>query len=70
MSLIDNDRMDFRGRQSRLLAALREHRLDALLVSHLPNVRYLCGFTGSAGALVVMDTGNSQIGRASCRERV
>jgi Xaa-Pro aminopeptidase len=27
--------------------------LDALLVSHLPNVRYLCGFSGSAGALLV-----------------
>jgi Xaa-Pro aminopeptidase len=28
--------------------------IDALLVTHLPNVRYLCGFTGSAGILVVM----------------
>ncbi|MGA9884466.1 MAG: Xaa-Pro peptidase family protein [Candidatus Acidiferrales bacterium] len=26
---------------------------DALLVTHLPNVRYLCGFSGSAGVLVV-----------------
>jgi Xaa-Pro aminopeptidase len=26
---------------------------EAILVSYLPNVRYLCGFTGSAGLLVV-----------------
>ena len=45
--------MDFLGRQRRLQASLREHRLDVLLVTHLPNLRYLCGFTGSAGALWV-----------------
>jgi Xaa-Pro aminopeptidase len=28
-----------------------------LLVTHLPNVRYLCGFTGSAAALLVADRG-------------
>jgi Xaa-Pro aminopeptidase len=37
----------------RLQAAVSEHRLNVLLVTHLPNVRYLCGFTGSAGVLLV-----------------
>jgi len=38
----------------RLLAG---NRLDALLVSHLPNIRYLCGFTGSSGTLVLTEQG-------------
>ena len=33
--------------------SLRAWRLDALVVSHLPNIRYLTGFAGSAGLLVV-----------------
>jgi len=37
----------------RARAALRGLRLDALVVSHLPNIRYLTGFTGSAGLLVI-----------------
>ena len=45
--------MDHRGRQQRLQDSLSTHRLDALLVTHPPNVRYLCGFTGSAGVLVI-----------------
>jgi Xaa-Pro aminopeptidase len=50
--------MDHPGRQARLRSLLNPHRLEALLVSHLPNVRYLCGFTGSAGALLVSQTGS------------
>ena len=35
---------------------LKEKNLDAFLVTHLPNVRYLTGFTGSAGrALILAD---------------
>jgi len=45
--------MDFRGRQTSLCAALDRRKVDALVVTHLPNVRYLCGFTGSAGVLLV-----------------
>jgi Xaa-Pro aminopeptidase len=49
--------MDHSGRLRRLQAALPENKLDYLLVTHLPNVRYLCGFTGSAGALLVGERG-------------
>jgi len=49
--------MDHAGRQSRLRSALEENHLDSLLVTHLPNIRYLCGFTGSAGVLLVADRG-------------
>jgi Xaa-Pro aminopeptidase len=45
--------MDYPGRLSRLRSRLEENDFDALLITHLPNVRYLCGFTGSAAALIV-----------------
>jgi Xaa-Pro aminopeptidase len=45
--------MDYLARQRQLTASLREIRSAALLVTHLPNIRYLCGFTGSAGVLLV-----------------
>jgi len=44
--------MDYPGRQRRLFAALERNKLHALLVTHLANIRYLCGFTGSAGVLL------------------
>jgi Xaa-Pro aminopeptidase len=48
---------DFRHeRQDALRAALVGEGLDALLVTHLANVRYLTGFTGSAGLLLVRPT--------------
>jgi Xaa-Pro aminopeptidase len=50
--------MDYKGRQRRLRESLPSNRLDGLLVTHLPNIRYLCGFTGSAGALLVSDAKN------------
>jgi Xaa-Pro aminopeptidase len=45
--------MNFLARQKKLREHLASNRLDGLLVSHLPNIRYLCGFTGSAGLLLV-----------------
>jgi Xaa-Pro aminopeptidase len=44
--------MDFLGRQKVLRDELERRKVDALIVTHLPNVRYLCGFTGSAGVLL------------------
>jgi Xaa-Pro aminopeptidase len=40
-------------RQAALRQTLEGEGLDALLVSHLPNIRYLTGFTGSAALLLV-----------------
>jgi Xaa-Pro aminopeptidase len=45
--------MNFLARQRKLREHLATTRFDALLISHLPNIRYLCGFTGSAGLLLV-----------------
>ncbi len=45
--------MDHVSRLKALLPVLSKNNLDALLVTHLPNVRYLCGFTGSSGVLLV-----------------
>ena len=42
-----------RQRQEALRSALDRDGLDALLVTHLANIRYLTGFTGSAGLLLV-----------------
>jgi Xaa-Pro aminopeptidase len=50
--------MDFEDRLQRARTGLRKTRLHALLVTHLPNIRYLCGFTGSAAVLVVGERQN------------
>jgi Xaa-Pro aminopeptidase len=47
--------MDVADRGDRLRAALPDAGVDALLVTHLPNVRYLTGFTGSSAMLLVTD---------------
>ena len=42
-----------RSRIHRLRLSFSALNADALLVTHLPNIRYLCGFSGSAGILLV-----------------
>jgi Xaa-Pro aminopeptidase len=42
-----------RSRIHRLRLSFSALNSDALLVTHLPNIRYLCGFTGSAALLLV-----------------
>lgn len=41
------------GRISRLRSSLERRGLSAMLVTHLPNVRWLCGFSGSTGSLLI-----------------
>jgi Xaa-Pro aminopeptidase len=50
--------MDFHARQKKLREHLATTRMEALLISHLPNIHYLCGFTGSAGLLLVEEAGS------------
>jgi len=45
--------MDYAARLQRLQASLASHKLGCLLITHLPNIHYLCGFTGSAAVLMV-----------------
>lgn len=47
-----------RARRERVAASLREQDLEGLVVTTLVNVRYLTGFTGSNGALVLPADGN------------
>ena len=46
------------ARRDRVVDALRERGLDGLLVTTLVNVRYLTGFTGSNGAVLVPSDGD------------
>jgi Xaa-Pro aminopeptidase len=44
----------FAQRREAVASALAERKLDVLLVAYSPNLRYLSGFTGSYGALLVL----------------
>jgi Xaa-Pro aminopeptidase len=41
-----------KNRRSRLKPFFEDHGLDAILLTSLANIRYLCGFSGSDGALL------------------
>lgn len=56
--LLDSAGMNFQARQKKLREHLETTRFDASLISHLPNIRYLCGFTGSSGFLLVEESGS------------
>jgi len=49
--------MDHKRRINELQRQLERLRVESLLITHMPNVRYLCGFTGSSGALLVSHAG-------------
>ena len=58
MTLVDLDTlpaMDVAGRARAAPSVAADAGVDALLVTHLPNVRYLTGFTGSSAMLLVTD---------------
>jgi len=44
----------FAERRSRLLALVASEGLGGLIVTHVPNVRYLTGFTGTAGIVLLL----------------
>jgi Xaa-Pro aminopeptidase len=58
--------MSINLRKKKAESAALEAGVDALLVTHLPDVRWLCGFTGSSAALVLC-AGEAKGSKASRR---
>ena len=48
----------FGNRQNKLKSVLAKQGLDGMLISRLSNVRYICGFTGSAGSCIITPNNN------------
>jgi Xaa-Pro aminopeptidase len=57
IALDDLPAMDVAGRAGRLRRLFADAGIDALLVTSLPNVRYLTGFTGSSAMVLVTGDG-------------
>lgn len=49
--------MNYQRRLQQIKGDFQAHKIDSLLVTHLPNIRYLCGFTGSAAVLLLTEQG-------------
>lgn len=49
------------GRKRRAARIVRTAHIDALLVTHLADVRWLCGFTGSNAAVVLLANGKARL---------
>ena len=47
------EQMNHAPRLRRLRRQMKQQGIDSLLVTHLPDVRYLCGFTGSNAFLAI-----------------
>jgi Xaa-Pro aminopeptidase len=43
----------FENRQNRLKSLLAKQGLDGILITRLSNIRYICGFTGSAASCII-----------------
>lgn len=50
--------MIFENRQAKLKAVLEQKNLDGILINRLSNVRYMSGFTGSAGSCIITPNNN------------
>ncbi len=61
--------MDHEGRIQRVVAKLDELEVDALLITNLTNVRYLTGFSGSNGQVVVSRSGSTFLSDPRYRAR-
>ena len=51
----------FENRRRKLASLLAGHRIDDMLVTHLTHVRYLSGFSGSNGALLISKDRSARI---------
>jgi Xaa-Pro aminopeptidase len=48
-----HEQMNHMSRVRALRSLMKKHGIESVLISHLPDVRYLCGFTGSNAFLAV-----------------